>query len=234
MRKEDGNLKATINKLKLEMRELDGTLATNGRIKDRIIRQAMLLDMLTILHREMEYVVKNTPAPNQEMLDELKKLTLVIKDSELSPSTYGIYKIEDKVFIRELIALSKLDKAYDKIKDPLNKLKMVLTDYFKNKNAGTDKEKVGFLKRIYAKITSITPKQAVIGGGSTVIAGIGAERYFALNGDPDETEISPSSNEVESTDTPHEQQLERTKQVETQKHAEHSSVVEIQIEELTK
>lgn len=242
LRKEDANLKATINKLKLEMKALDGSFSTNGRIKDRIIRQAMLFDMLTILHREVEHSIKNTSAPGQEILDQLKSLSILIKDSKLSPSTYGVYKIQDKIFIRELIATSKLDVAYEKIKDPLNKIKTILSDYFKNKNSGTDKEKVGFLKRIYAKITSITPKQAAIGGGSTVIAGISLERYFAFNGHPSEEEISRSNiepevvdleHESESIETSHEQQIKTTKQVETQKHEDHSSVVEIHIDELT-
>lgn len=235
LRKEDRNLKATINKLKLEMKGLDGTIVKNGRIKDRIIRQAMLLDILNILHRETEYVVKNSPAPSSEMIQELDNLSALIKNSEFSPSTYGVYKLENKVFIREIIATSKLDKAYAKIKDPLNSLKTFVTDYFKNRNAGTDAEKVGFLKRVYAKITSITPKQAGIGGGSVVIAGIGFERYFAFK-NTSNTEVTelPPVDEISPHDIAHKQQLDQTEKVETEKHEGHSSVVEVHIDELTK
>ena len=123
LRKEDRNLKFTINKYKTEMKEMDGSLISNGKIKDRIVRQAMLLDMLNILHRELEYTVKNTLTPSEELLKELEKLSLLIKDSELAPSTYGIYKADNKIFIREIIATSKLDVVYAKIKEPLIKLK---------------------------------------------------------------------------------------------------------------
>lgn len=235
LRKEDKNLKATINKLKLEMKELDGSILKNGKIKERIVRQAMLLDMLIILHREMEYVIKNTTAPNIEMINELTALSLLIKKSDFSPSTYGVYKIENKIFIRELLAASKLDVAYAKIKEPLTKLKTVITDYFQNKKAGTDQEKVGILKRLYAKITSITPKQAAIGGGSVVVAGIGYQRYFAIKDHvvTEELNEAPPLNELEADDQAHEQQLEETKKVEVEKHEGNSSVVEIHIDELT-
>lgn len=234
-RKEDKNLSATINKLRLEMKDLDGTVFKNGRIKDRIIRQAMLLDMLTILHREMEYVIKNSAAPNDETIEELSQLSLLLKNADFSPSTYGLYKIENKVFIRELITASKVSDAYVKIKEPFVKLKTIVTDYFKNRKAGTDIEKVGFLKRVYAKITSITPKQAATGGGSVVVAGIGFERYFAFK-EKSVSEVNelPLINELESSDLAHQQQLEQSEKVEAQKNDEHSSVVEINVDELAK
>ncbi|MDD4976230.1 MAG: hypothetical protein PHY93_17870, partial [Bacteriovorax sp.] len=205
LRKEDKNLNFTINKLKEEMKELDGTLIKNGRIKDRIIRQAMLLDMLNILHRELEYTVKNAATPSDELVKELEKLSLLIKTSDYSPSTYGVYKISNKIFIRELIATSKLDAIYTKIKGPLIKLKNIAFDFFKNKAAGTDEEKFGIFKKMYLKITSITPTQVSIGGGSLVVAGIGFERYFWFKekGSTEVTEL-PSSNELNPADIAHE------------------------------
>lgn len=199
LRKDDKNLGLTINKLKAEIADLDGGFIKNGKIKDRIIRQAMLLDLLTVLQREVESNVKNTPAPNELVLKELEKINMLIKNSEYAPSTFGVYKMTDKVFIRELITTSKLDVAYAKIKDPLIKVKNVLSNYFKNKKAGSDEEKIGFFKRIYAKISSVNAKQASIGGGSLVIAGIGFDRYFSFK-NKSSTEIKvPTSTEVVDT-----------------------------------
>ncbi len=252
LRKEDKNLDFTINKLKHEMKDLDGGLIKNGKIKDRIVRQAMLLDMLTIVQRELEFVSKNAKEVTPEFLSELEKLTILIKTSEYAPSTFGVYKIENKIFIRELIAASKLDIAYSKIKEPLLKIKTIAMDFFKNKSAGTDEEKIGIFKKMYLKITSITPKQATIGGSSLVVAGIGLERYFwfkdtgleAINSGSQYPEVITSQEpEVINSQAPekmgpedqaHRQQLDKTKQIETDKSAGHSSVVEIQIDELTK
>lgn len=235
LRKEDRNLKATINKLKSEMKDLDGSLLSKGRIKERIVRQAMLNDMLTILHREIEYVIKNSPAPGEEMIKELDGLSALLKQNELLPSTYGIYKIENKVFIREALTASKLEKVYAKIKNPVETLTSVLSNYFKNRNAGTDAEKIGFFKRMYAKITSITPKQAAIGGGTVVALGIGYERYFAISSSDTKeiTEKNPT-NEIGPDDIAHQEQLDETEKVDVEKHEGHSSVVEIHIDELTK
>jgi len=251
LRKEDYNLGFTINKLKSEIDELDGGFLKNGKIKDRIIRQAMLLDMLTILQREVESRLKNTSTPNELVLKELEKINLIIKNSDYTPSTFGVYKITNKIFIRELITTSKLDVAYAKIKEPLIKVKNVLFDYFNNEKAGSDEEKIGFFKKIYAKITSITTKQASIGGGTVVIAGIGFERYFSFknitssNVDtlpyPNPELVTTPNSEASSTtpkdvltseDSAHKQQIEQTKKIEKQKSEGHSHVIEIQIDEL--
>lgn len=234
LRKEDKNLAHTIKKLKQEMKDLDGTLFKNGKIKDRIMRQAMLQDMLTILQREMEYASKNG-FEGSALTQEMDELTALLKQSEFNPVTFGVYKIQDKVFIRELMAASKLDVLYNKIKDPLNRLKTIVSDYFKNRKAGTDQEKVGIFKRMYAKITSITPKQAAIGGGTIAVAGLGAERYFWFGKKSTTEEVDHSTAvEIGPEDQAHQQQLENTEKVETEKHEGHSQVIEVSLEELTK
>lgn len=235
LRKGDKNLAATINRLKLDMKNLDGSFLKNGRIKDRIIRQAMLQDMLTILHRELEFVVKNAEIPDDELIKELENLNQLIKKSDFMPSTYGVYKIENKIFLREMLAVSKLDKVYARISDPIEKLKTLVMDYFKNRNAGTDAEKIGIFKKMYLKITSITPKQAAIGGSSVAAAWIGYERYFTIKGPVESVgEGIPAINQMDVEDQAHQQQLDRTEKVETEKHEAHSSVVEIHIDELVK
>lgn len=232
LRKKDRNLNATINQLKLEIKSLDGSLISNGRIKDRIIRQAMLLDMLNIVHRELEFAIKNSANPSEVILSKLERLTKLLKNSDYSPSTYGVYQITNKIFIRELISASKLDIAYSKIKSPLLKLKDIVAKYFANKKTGTTKEKVGLFKRIYLKISNITPKQAAIGGGSLTIAGLGIERYFMIN-EKTVTELKtpPPVNQLTPEDAAHQEQLDQTREVEEKKQEGYSSALELNLEE---
>lgn len=228
LRKSDKDLQYQIKKLKTEIKNLDGTLFSNGKIKDRVIRQAMLADILTILQREFEYAVKNTSTPDPELIKELDKINALIKNSKFQPSTYGVYRITNQVFLRELAALSKLDVAYKKfIETPALKLKEIVNAFIQNrpvKNAANPKEaeKIGFFKRVYAKITSITPKQAATGAGVVAVAGLGIERYFWFG---QESSIGE--------DRGHEEQLERTEEEDEQKSEGHSRVIEVEIDELT-
>lgn len=230
LRKSDKDLAYQIKKLKSEISALDGSLLKNGKIKDRMIRQAALDDMLTILQREFEYGLKNMDAPNPELIKEMNKINMLLASAEFRPATYGIYRITNKVFMREVLLLSKVDVAYKKfVGAPLDKLKEIVKAFIENRaaNGGTTAEKIGIFKRIYAKITSITPKQAITGTGAVALTGIGVERYFSL----EEKKIV----ELEAThDQPHEEQLERTKEEEVRKSDAHSEVIEVHIDELTK
>ncbi len=233
LRAEDGNLDFVMNRIKKELVELDGTLLKDGKIKDRILRQAMLEDMLTIVHRELESKVKNAPNIHEDVVRELEKLTQMFKNSDFDPSTFGVYKITDKIFMREILNLTKLDVAYAKIKGPLLKLTDILKDYFLSKVTGTAKEKTGILRRIYAKISKISPLKASLVGGSTVVAGIGVERYFAFDGNTsDEISEKAPQNSLGPDDMAHEEQLGHTKEVELEKAAENSKVIEAHVEEL--
>jgi hypothetical protein len=232
-RKEDKNLNATINKLKLEVKSLDGTFLKNGKIKERVIRQAMLLDMLSIVHRELEYALKNAAAPNELVLKEFESLSKIISVNTFSPSSYGVYKIDNKVFIREVIATSKLDVAYMKIKAPLIQLKDWFKNFFVKSDEIDDPEKIGIFKKAYLSITQMTPKQAAISGGSILTVGYGFQRYFTIN-NKTTTELSDQmqSEEIKAEDAAHLQQVEQTKQIEMQKSDSLSSAIEIPIEEL--
>lgn len=233
LHKEDKNLGFTITKLKKEMNELDGTLIKNGKIKDRIMRQAMLQDMLMILEREMEYATKNG-LQSEALTKELGELTALVKKNEFSPVTFGVYKIQDKVFISEVLVALKLDVFYNKIKDPVNSLKQIVADYFKNRNTGTDQKKIGLLKRFYAKVSSITPKQAAVGGGTIVIAGLGAERYFTVKPESTVEMLDKTkAEEIGPEDQAHQQQLENTKKVELEKQDGLSGAIEVHLDELT-
>lgn len=226
LRKSDKDLAYQIKKLKSELKEFDGTLLKNGKIKDRIIRQAALEDMLTIVQREFEYSLKNTKEPSEEMLKEMDRLNALIKQEDLKPTTYGVYRITNKIFIREIVALSKMDVVYKKfVETPVMKLKEVVNAFIQNRplNNASEPVKEGIFKRIYAKVSSITLKQASIGGGVVVAAGIGFQRYFSIVGEP-----------VVIEDRAHEVQIERTEEEAVKQSEDHSKVVEVHIDELTK
>ena len=229
LRKSDKDLDYQIKKLKSEISEFDGTLLKNGKIKDRIIRQAALEDMITIVHREFEYSLKNSqeisPEVSADMLKELERLAVLLKQEELKPVTYGVYRITNKIFIRELLALSKMDVAYKNfVEAPVMKLKEVVDAFIHNRPANNSPGPVkeGIFKRIYAKISSITAKQATISGGVVVAAGIGFQRYFSIVGDP-----------VIIEDRAHEVQIERTEEEMVKQSEEHTKVIGSHVQELT-
>lgn len=241
LRKSDKDKDFQVKRLKAEIKALDGSILKNGKIKDRIIRQAALNDMLTITQREFEYGIKNTNGAHPELTLELDKLNALLAKPELKPTTYGVYRITNKTFIRETISATKIDWAYKKfIETPALKFKEIFDAFIKKKTAETEEEKIGFFKRVYAKITSITPKQLTIGTGSVVVAGVGYERYFAIKDEPiiveqrDNQEVDPHEAKQESLDDKkHAEQLDRTKKEDAKRTEEHSEVIEVQLNELS-
>lgn len=241
LRKSDKDKNFQIERLKAEIKALDGTILKNGKIKDRIIQQAALNDMLTITQREFEYGIKNTDGAHPELTLELEKLNALLAKAELKPTTYGIYRVTNKIFIREVVSATKIDWVYKKfVETPALKFKEIFDAFIKKKTAQTQEEKIGIFKRIYAKVTSITPKQLTIATGSVVVAGVGFERYFAINGDPIIIEERGGPEFVETDearqetldDKKHKEQLDRTKKEDTKRTDEHSEVVEVHLNEL--
>jgi hypothetical protein len=240
LRKSDKDKNFQIARLKGEIKALDGTVIKNGKIKDRIIQQAALYDMLTITQREFEYGIKNTDGAHPELTLELEKINTLLAKAELKPTTYGVYRVTNKIFIREVISATKIDLAYKQfVETPALKFKEIFDAFIKKKTLETEEEKLGIFKRIYAKITSITPKQLSIGTGSVVIAGVGLERYFAVKDEP--TIIEQKDNELEVVNDPkletlddkkHKEQLDRTKEEDSKRTDEHSEVVEVHLNEL--
>ncbi len=244
VRKSDKDLDYQIKRFKAEIKEMDGTLLKNGKIKERVIRQAMLNDILTILQREFEYALKNSPAPNEELVKELDKINLLLKNSDFKPTTYGVYRVTNKVFIRELIALSKMDVAYKKfVETPVLKFKEVVDAFIRNRPPKgevnpNEPEKIGIFKKIYTKITNITPKQAATGAGVAAVAGLGYQRYFwvgkgTVEEQPNQTveEISDPA-QLEEINRAHEEQVRRSEEVHAEESAGHSQVIEIHVDEL--
>lgn len=248
LRKSDKDKNFQEKRLKAEIKALDGTIVKNGKIKDRIIRQAALNDMLTITQREFEYGIKNTDGPHPELTLELEKLNALLAKPELKPTTYGVYRVTNQLFIREAISAAKIDWAYKKfVETPALLFKEIFDAFIKKKTAENQEEKIGIFKRIYTKVTSITPKQIAIGTGSVVVAGVGFERYFVVKNDPviverRDTEVvetdearqeSVENGKQESLDDKkHAEQLDRTKEEDVKRTDEHSEVVEIELSEL--
>lgn len=217
---EDNTYKSLLGDLGNRIKELDGSFLRDGKIKERIVRQAMLQDMLTMVHRELEYTVKNSDKLPTDILRELDRLNNIITNSDFTPSTYGIYKITDKVFMRELMSITKLDIVYETFKDPLGKLKTIFSNFFTKKT--TDKEKLSFFSRVYARIKRITPKQLATGSVVTATAGIGTYRYFWID---DGHHVTLPS------DDPHQIQLEQTQKALDTARESHSKVIEVFIDE---
>lgn len=248
LRKSDKDKSFQEKRLKAEIKALDGTIVKNGKIKDRIIRQAALNDMLTITQREFEYGIKNTEGAHPELTLELEKLNALLAKPELKPTTYGVYRVTNQLFIREAISAAKIDWAYKKfVETPALLFKEIFDAFIKKKTAENQEEKIGIFKRIYTKVTSITPKQIAIGTGSVVVAGVGFERYFVVKNDPviverRDTEVvetdearqeSVENGKQESLDDKkHAEQLDRTTKEDTKRTDEHSEVVEIELSEL--
>ena len=114
---------------------------------------------------------------------------MVLDDSTLSPHTYGVYRVSNSVFLRELAALSKVDVVYKRfLETPSLKLKDILSNFIKSKDGNkTEIEKIGMFKKIYARITNISPRTVAIGGLGVVGVGVGTNAFFTIK-DPIVTE----------------------------------------------
>jgi hypothetical protein len=222
LHKEDFSAKSLIGNLKNQITDLDGGIIRDGKIKERIIRQAMLQDMLTIVDRELEHHIKNTEKVPADLQVALKELNNTLKNKEFSPSTYGVYKITNKIFISELMSLSKLENVFATIKNPAVKLKNILSNFLENNN--NDKEKLGFFSRLYARITSITPKQVAVGGSVVATAGFGTYRYFWYS--PEAQLSSIDSGSIIA----HQVQYDNTQKVIEDKNDSYSKAIEDEID----
>ena len=231
LRTEDKNLGFTISKLKTEMDQLDESFGHNGKIKERIIRQAMLKDMITIIQRELEYALKNAASPSPQALAELEKLTTMINSVSDAPSTYGVYKITNKVFMRELAAASKLDTLYQKMNTPIKDLiaKAPATTPDGLASAALDP---GALQNTYGSVSGITPMK-IVSGAVLVLGGIGIDKYFvfksAQNSTTTTTEVTNSPQ-----DKAHLSTITRTKNFLTKKKDELSHIVQVEMIDIQK
>ncbi len=211
--KDEKNLKLEIANLENELKKHDDTLIGEGKLKDRLIRQAMLKDFLTIVHHEVEIFAHNTQ--DEKLANEFKELASHLEElltkPDLQTTSFGIYKLNSKLLLHEILPSTQvenikntyqsskevIEKTYDFSK---NKIKGAV-DYAKNKGSNfvkgikdffkeeLDEEgnQKGFFAKIFAKLKAIDPKKAAVGGATVTLGYIGIEQYFSIK--PTETSV---------------------------------------------
>ena len=191
-RKEDKNRKIVIDKLKKQLKELDGKLFKHGRIEERVIKQAFLKDILTIYHREVEYAFKNAQTPIPELEDLYKRLDKILTTSSMAPSTYGVFRMDHKLFKAELANFTKFDSAVRKVSSGKEKIKDSVQGFIGRKNKAEDDKNMGFLENIYVSVSNLTVADLTRYGIVGAI-GFGTSQYLFI----DSTEIT-NENDVPS------------------------------------
>jgi hypothetical protein len=198
LRKEDKNKGLAIHKLKKDLKELNGKIFRHGRIEERVIRQAMLKDVVTIYHREVEHAIKNNVHKTVELEKLYTSLNIYLRNSDFEPSSYGVFKIDRKVLHDELMLFTKLDKVTVRVNIATDKVKASFGSFFKNRNAGTDEEKVGFFKNMYLSVSNMTvsdmTKYGIVAG-----VGFGTSHYFFLGIDNNDSDNGDGPNVEEIT-----------------------------------
>ena len=188
------------------MKAFDETLEKEGKLKDRVIRQAALKEMIQFVQRDIEVAGFNIA--DAKLAHELKTLSKdlnqLLNKSQLQTTSYGVYKLNSDIFWNEILPINQVQtlKEYfkktgsffghaygftkEKLKASINfakeaprKLIDGVKDLFK-KDVDEKGEKIGFFKKLYAKIKAIDPKKAAIGAGVVGVGFIGAEQYFGL------------------------------------------------------
>jgi hypothetical protein len=188
LREVDSNLGLVLNRLKDKIKDLDGKLNNFGLIEERVIKQALLQDALTILQRELEYNVKNAATASPEAVEQLKALEEILQNNSFEPSTYGIFKITNSAFKSELAELFSVKKLYKNIQS-VNERKVrdtiaTIVENSTTKNSGEnrllekEKFKKGTLRKIYNKVATFTPYQKFMTTTKLAAVGYGAYRFF--------------------------------------------------------
>ncbi len=179
-RKEDRNKKLVIGDLKRQLKELDGRLFKNGRIEERVIKQAFLEDILTIYHREVEYAVKNAKNPIAELDELYKRLDLNLKKKAIGPSSYGVFRMDHSLFKAELANFTKFDVAVRKVSSSKEKIKDSVQGFVGRKNKAQDDNNMGFLENIYVSVSNLTVAD-LTRYGVVAAVGFGTSQYLFLD-----------------------------------------------------
>lgn len=202
VRKEDRNLSFLISELEKKIAEFDGSSTQFGKIQERVIKQAIAGDVLTILQRELEFSVKNSNQNAEELAKKLIELNAILKDETLNASTYGVHKVVNHVFRKEVSELLHINSPFKKIRDMnhfmiRNQIEKVFGKKVKDgealvqevKKAEKDAVKLvskaelnkdGPLKKLYSKIGTFTPYQKFMVSTKLSVIGYGAYRYFIV------------------------------------------------------
>ena len=87
LRKSDHNRRLVLKKYLTMLKEFNGNMFKPGKLEDRVLKQSMLRDIVTIYHREVEYAVKNGIHSTDREDDPLRllysQLTFALKNSDI-------------------------------------------------------------------------------------------------------------------------------------------------------
>jgi hypothetical protein len=261
LRKSDRNIDLVKNSLEAQIKELDGKFNSVGKIHERVLSQAMLKDMLTIIQRELEYSVKNATEISPELTKSLEDLEKILADNAFEPSSFGVYKITNQVFKTEVYDLFNFTNPIKKIVNENHiAVRKYIEKFFKKSGASevvqdvekstideqtklaskianpSEIQKDGPIKKLYAKIATFTPYQKFMASTKLSLIGYGAYRFFWFKEDPkNPVEVTASKNgEVVVVDPLHQQAVEGTKKVSDENSQGNSKVIEIHLENLWK
>jgi len=193
IRKEDKNKSLVIDKLKKQLKEINGKVFRFGKIEERVIKQAYLKDILTIYHREVEYAHKNGLHASDDLAKLYEKLDQALVNSDFVPSSYGVYRVDKQVLRSEFMMFTGLDKGVVKVTATKDKIKSGFKSFFTPRNAAADAEKMGFFESIYNSITNMTVAD-LSKYGMTAAVGFGASQYLMV--DKQGTDVTAVPTEV--------------------------------------
>jgi len=160
---EDKNYQYYVNQLEKQLTGLDGGMFDwwfdEGRIKQRIIKQAILQDQVTIVHRELEYFYHNSPDLADDVKETMKakidELAQILDADEFKPSQYGLAKVDWKKWRKEVKQLPKSVTSNKKVTDAQTVYNEILDD--------KDKERVKYFTDGLAKQIRATSVGSFLG-----------------------------------------------------------------------
>lgn len=200
LRKKDHNRKLVLKKYHKLLKEFNGNMFKPGKLEERVLKQSMLRDIVTIYHREVEYAVKNKlPSSIKNDNDPLSslysQLNSALENSDFDPSSYGMFKIDDDVFLAELMRLTRADVGVVKTIQAKNRVQNALRNYLQVKPQLEDPQKVGLLRHAYLSVSNLTVRDVANFGIQGVIA-ITAYNYFVVDSKTSTTVLENGTNEI--------------------------------------
>jgi hypothetical protein len=193
IRKEDKNKSLVIDKLKKQLKEINGKVFRFGKIEERVVKQAYLKDILTIYHREVEYAHKNGLHASDDLAKLYERLDLALVESDFIPSSYGVYRVDKQVLRAEFMMFTGLDKGVVKVTATKDKIKSGFKSFFTPRSAAADTEKMGFFESMYTSVTNMTVAD-LTKYGLTAAVGFGASQYLMV--DKQGTDVTAVPTEV--------------------------------------
>ena len=203
IRKEDYNRPLIIDKYRKLLIEFNGHAFRPGVLEDRILKQAMLKDIVTIYHREVEYAFKNSvldpKSPEYLKLQQLyDTLTLALKNSDFDASAYGMFRLENQTLRTEFMRLTKADQEIQNSQLFRRKLSGLWQNLYMDPSIQQNPDSISTMKKAYLTVVNLTTLDFtnlnLVKVGIMGVAGVSLYNYFAVN--PSTTVIQGTTGEV--------------------------------------